>query len=83
MTPWDDKSHGLFAVRTPNRPNPLGYSVVELLGIDGNVLKVRGLDAIEGTPVIDIKPYVSKIDMRKDAKAGWIENRYDPDSLKF
>ena len=74
-TPWDTTPHGLFATRSPNRPNPVGYSVIELLERNGNILKVRGLDATEGTPVIDIKPYVAKIDARPDSKGGWIENR--------
>lgn len=47
---------GVFALRSPRRPNPIGVTVVELLGIEGNVLRVRGLDAIDGTPVLDLKP---------------------------
>lgn len=54
--------HGVFATRSPNRPNPVGFCVVDLLGRKGNVLRVRGLDAIDGTPVIDIKPYMRRID---------------------
>jgi tRNA-Thr(GGU) m(6)t(6)A37 methyltransferase TsaA len=54
--------HGVFATRSPNRPNPVAFSVVDLLGCDGNVLRVRGLDALDGTPVIDIKPYLQDID---------------------
>lgn len=74
-TPWDSKPHGLFATRTPNRPNPLGYSVVELIERRGNILKVRGLDAIEGTPVVDIKPYIAEIDAKPHAKSGWITGK--------
>ena len=48
---------GIFAVRTMLRPNPIGLTVVELVGVDGNVLKVKGLDAFDGTPVLDVKPY--------------------------
>ncbi len=48
---------GVFATRSPNRPNPIGLSVVELLSVEGNVLKVRGINAFDGTPVLDIKPY--------------------------
>jgi tRNA-Thr(GGU) m(6)t(6)A37 methyltransferase TsaA len=47
---------GVFALRSPNRPNPIGVSVVDLIGVEGNVLRVRGLDAISGTPVLDLKP---------------------------
>lgn len=74
-TPWDTELHGLFTTRSPNRPNPIGYSVVELVGREGNVLRVRGLDAVEGTPLLDIKPYVPGIDGVEDARAGWLEDR--------
>ena len=73
-TPWDTKPHGVFTTRSPHHPNPLAYSVVELLDRRGNVLKVRGLEAIEGTPVIDIKPYIKKIDMKENVVSGWAEN---------
>jgi tRNA (adenine37-N6)-methyltransferase len=53
----ETEGFGVFAVRSRNRPNPLGLAVVELLGRDGNVLKVKGLDAVSGTPVVDLKPY--------------------------
>ena len=76
ITPWDTKPHGLFAVRTANRPNPLGYAVVELIKRSKNMLKVRGLDAVDGTPVIDIKPYVSKIDMKTSITDGWVKGKY-------
>jgi len=66
--PRDTKPHGLFVTRSPNRPSPLGLSVVELVAREGNVLKVRGLDAIDGTPLLDIKPYFPSIDERADAK---------------
>jgi len=66
--PGDTKPRGLFATRSPNRPSPLGLSVVELLAREGNVLKVKGLDAIDGTPLLDIKPYFPSIDERADAK---------------
>jgi len=71
--PWDTKSHGLFATRSPHRPNPIGYSVVELIERRGNILRVRGLDAIEGTPVLDIKPFIKKRDCKLHAVSGWIE----------
>jgi len=54
--------HGVFATRSPDRPNPVAFSVVDLLGRDGNILRVRGLDALDGTPVVDIKPYSPEID---------------------
>lgn len=74
-TPWDSEPHGLFATRTPNRPNPIGYSVVHLIGRKGRILKVKGLDAIEGTPVLDIKPYVPNVDPKPNAKTGWLEDK--------
>jgi tRNA-Thr(GGU) m(6)t(6)A37 methyltransferase TsaA len=63
VTPsWDTKPHGLFTSRSPDRPCPLGLSVVELVAREGNILKVKGLDAIDGTPLLDIKPYFPTID---------------------
>lgn len=53
---------GVFATRSPNRPNPIGLSVVDLVSRRGRLLKVRGLDAIDGTPVLDIKPYIAELD---------------------
>jgi probable methyltransferase, YaeB/AF_0241 family len=74
-TPWDTKPHGLFTTRSPHRPCPLGLSVVELVAREKNILKVKGLDAIDGTQLLDIKPYVSTIDERGNVKAGWFEGR--------
>jgi len=59
--PIDDRPHGVFATRSPRRPNPIGLTVVELLRRDGRLLHVRGLDMLEGTPILDIKPYLSSI----------------------
>lgn len=72
-TPWDTIFHGLFTTRSPHRPNPIGHAVVELVEQKDNILSVRGLDAIEGTPVMDIKPYIKKLDVKTDAISGWIE----------
>lgn len=69
--PTDDRPHGVFATRAPRRPNPLGLTVVELLGRDGPRLRVRGVDMLDGTPVLDIKPYLSSIPA--DAiRRGWL-----------
>ena len=66
---------GIFAVCTPNRPNRIGKTVVRLLRRQGNILKVKGLDAIDGSPVIDIKPYIPHSDSVPDAKVPqWITN---------
>ena len=67
---------GIFAVRTPNRPNPIGHAVVRLLSRDNNTLRVEGLDALNGSPVIDLKPYIVASDAVPDANtpswlAGW------------
>ncbi|MFC1977090.1 tRNA (N6-threonylcarbamoyladenosine(37)-N6)-methyltransferase TrmO [Chloroflexota bacterium] len=67
---------GLFAVRTPNRPNPIGKTTVRLLQRQGNILRVEGLDAIDGTPVIDIKPYIPGYDSATDTRVPkWIAKR--------
>ena len=63
---------GLFATRSPNRPNPIAIRVVRLLERKGNALKVRGLDAFNGSPVLDIKPYVPYVDAFPEASAGWL-----------
>lgn len=69
----DVPEQGIFAIRTPHRPNPIGKSTVHLLERRGNVLKVQGLDAIDGTPVIDIKPYIPGYDSAEGATVpNWI-----------
>ena len=69
----DVPEQGIFALRTPHRPNPIGKSTVRLLERRGNILKIQGLDAIDGTPVIDIKPYIPGYDSAKDARTpDWI-----------
>lgn len=73
-TPWDAEQHGVFTTRSPHRPNPIGHSVVKIEKIKDNKLYVKGLDAIDGTPVIDIKSYIKKLDIRNDAVSGWAEN---------
>jgi formylmethanofuran dehydrogenase subunit E len=73
-TPWDSEPHGVFATRSPNRPNPIGFSAVELIEINKNRLKIKGLDALEGTPLLDIKPYLPEIDGKSNVRIGWIEN---------
>ena len=72
-TPWSSELHGVFATRSPDRPNPVGFSVVELIEREGNKLKVKGLDALEGTPLIDIKPYLPEIDAKTNVKIGWVK----------
>ena len=75
-TPWDTELHGLFTTRSPNRPNPIGISVVKLIERHGNTLRVRGIDAIDGTPLIDIKPYVPEFNFNdRDVRIGWLTDK--------
>ena len=70
-TPADEKPHGVFATRSPRRPNPIALTVVELLGREGRRLKVRGVDMLDGTPILDIKPYMSNVPEGK-LRRGWL-----------
>lgn len=67
--------HGTFALRSPARPNPIAMSVVRLLGIEGNKLSVVGLDCLDGTPLLDIKPYLPSVDSVPDAVCGWRQSK--------
>jgi tRNA-Thr(GGU) m(6)t(6)A37 methyltransferase TsaA len=69
----DDAEHGVFATRAPTRPNPLGMSVVKLLAVEGNRIRVGELDVLDGTPLLDIKPYIPKFDYRDHVRAGWYD----------
>lgn len=69
---------GLFATRSPHRPNPIGLSALRLLGIEGRVLRVLGHDMLDGTPVLDIKPYVPYADAFPQARAGWLDAIVEP-----
>jgi tRNA-Thr(GGU) m(6)t(6)A37 methyltransferase TsaA len=69
--PIADRPHGVFATRSPRRPNPIGLTVVELLSRDGNALRVRGVDMLDGTPILDLKPYLSGISPDQ-LKRGWV-----------
>jgi len=71
----DDREHGLFATRYPRRPNPLGISIVRLVSRRENALTVEGIDVLDGTPLLDIKPYVPDFDHRADVRVGWYETR--------
>ena len=69
--PNDNRPHGVFATRSPLRPNPIGLTVVELLGREGAVLRVRGVDMLDGTPILDIKPYLSSVS-QEGLRRGWL-----------
>src|SRR5512145_1550663 len=69
--PADERPHGVFATRSPKRPNPIGLTVVELLGREGRMLRVRGVDMLDGTPILDIKPYLSSVPAEV-LRRGWL-----------
>jgi tRNA (adenine37-N6)-methyltransferase len=70
--PTDGQPHGVFSTRSPRRPNPIGLTVVELVRREGAVLRLRGIDMLDGTTVLDIKPYTSSVPMEK-LRRGWLE----------
>lgn len=70
-TPWGPEIHGVFSTRSPNRPNPIGLCVADFVERDGRFVKVNGLDALDGSPLIDIKPYSASIDSFPGARIGW------------
>jgi len=74
VPPMDDRAHGVFATRSPHRPNHIAVSTVELVEVVGRTLRVRGVDLLDGTPVLDIKPY-TRYDVRSDIRIGWMEGR--------
>lgn len=74
VTPFmDTQTRGVFATRAPTRPNPIGLSTVRLVSIQGNILSVDHLDILDGTPLLDIKPYIPAVEPQKDIRIGWIE----------
>jgi len=73
----DDKIHGIFAIRGPSRPNPIGISTVRLIKVDSNILHVENLDIVDGTPLLDIKPYVPEFDKAEATKIGWLQGNID------
>nr|WP_319509315.1 tRNA (N6-threonylcarbamoyladenosine(37)-N6)-methyltransferase TrmO [uncultured Draconibacterium sp.] len=73
----DDKEHGVFATRSPKRPSPIGLSTVELIKIEKNKIWFKGADMLDGTPLIDIKPFFRQVDNRPDAVSGWLDSKDD------
>ena len=69
----DDEKRGIFSIRYPRRPNPVGLSLVRLDKVKGNILEISEIDIVDGTPLLDIKPYVPKFDNRNDVRTGWYE----------
>lgn len=74
-TPHGPEIRGVFAYRSPARPNPIAFCVAEILSWEGNRLLVRGIDAINGSPLLDIKPYTSDLDSITGARIGWMKSR--------
>lgn len=71
----DDQAHGVFATRAPRRPNPIGISIVPLLRREANLLHVANIDVVDGTPLLDIKPYVPVFDTPVVSRIGWMEGK--------
>ena len=72
--PCDNREHGVFATHSPHRPNPIGLTVVRLENIEGNFLNISGIDMIDGTPVLDIKPYIPRVNPDEEIRLGWFED---------
>ena len=74
VTPFMDTTpRGVFSTRSPLRPNHIGLSIVELVGVEKNLLKVRGIDILNGTPLLDVKPYIESFDAVKNSRSGWMK----------
>jgi len=71
----DTVERGIFATRSPARPNPVGLSLVELISVNDNIIKIRGVDMLDGSPVIDIKPYVPDFEKSENVRKGWFEGK--------
>ena len=80
LPPRSTEKRGVFATRSPHRPNPIGLSAVRLERVEGRVIHVRDLDLLDGTPVLDLKPYLPYADAFPDAATGWLETPHDPRS---
>ncbi len=71
-----DKEKGIFAIRHPRRPNPIGISIVRLENVRDNILEISDVDILDGTPLLDIKPFVHQFDQRADIKSGWVDDQH-------
>jgi tRNA (adenine37-N6)-methyltransferase len=78
----DDKIHGVFSTRAPKRPNAIGISIVKLNKIEGNILEVENVDILDGTPLLDIKPYIPAFDVYEVEKTGWMKNNISLKNFK-
>ncbi|OXU16187.1 tRNA (N6-threonylcarbamoyladenosine(37)-N6)-methyltransferase TrmO [Sedimentisphaera salicampi] len=73
--PWDGRRHGVFATRSPYRPNPIGVSVVRLISVESGNLNIAGIDMADASPLLDIKPYVPELNPQGDIRLGWLEGK--------
>ena len=73
----DDTAHGVFATRSPKRPNPIGLSVVKLIKIETNILHIENVDVVDETPLLDIKPYIREFEDPGELKIGWLEDKIE------
>jgi len=73
----DDDLHGVFATRAPKRPNPIGISIVRLTKVEGGTLHIEDVDMVDGTPLLDIKPYVPELDSQPAERIGWLSNKVE------
>jgi len=78
----EEQVRGLFAIRAPRRPNPIGFSVVRLERREGNILYLAEVDMMDGTPLLDIKPFVPRFDHREGARVGWMEERFKKEHFR-
>ncbi len=72
----EDTEKGIFSIRHPRRPNPIGVSIVRLENVRGNILEICDVDILDGTPLLDIKPFVHQFDHRADIQSGWVDNQH-------
>jgi tRNA-Thr(GGU) m(6)t(6)A37 methyltransferase TsaA len=79
----DHEEHGIFATRSPKRPNRIGISTVKIIEVKDNVVDIEDIDILNGTPIIDIKPYFPQFDNREHAKSGWLEKRVKLEEEKY
>ena len=79
----DRRERGLFSTRAPRRPNPIGLSVVRLTAIEGPLLEIMDVDVLDGTPLLDIKPYVRQFDHRDDVRSGWVDHQHMDDIAEW
>ena len=73
----EDETHGIFAIRSPHRPNHIGFSIVKLEKLEENIITFSEVDILDGTPLLDIKPYVSHFDSRENVKNGWLDKHFE------